>query len=251
MNTYKDTDIYARVTQKDRHVTIDLGATTDDKAVDISEHRLEPDTDAVAETFTELVDQTDVWLLCADRYFEDNVQYTLVPTDRAEFGVQSNTVRLTNERENVTVSGYREGLGFRYASYATAINSGVVTEQLSVDEDPADVDYRIQDGFDPEQFVPDADEIHEISNRRSEWIVAYNRSDRATESGAGYPHDFEVFIPIEDFDVEDDQSHREYGIGIDLPDTARTAWDGPDNIGQYGAQVTEFRLASEDEVPEE
>ena len=251
MPTYKDTDIYARVTQKDRHVTIDLGATTDDKAVDISEHRLEPDIDAAAETFEELVDQTDVWLLCADRYSAGNVQYTLVPTDRAEFGVESNTVRLTNERENVTVSGYRSGLGYRYASYATTINSGVVTEQLSVDEDPANQDYRIQDGFDPEQFGPDTDEIHEISNRQSEWIVAYNHSDRATEHGVGYPHDFEVFIPIEDFDLEDDQRRREYGIGIDLPDTARTVWDGPNNIGDYGMQATEFRLAAEDEVPEE
>ena len=251
MHTYKDTDIYARVTQKDRHVTIDLSATPTDKADDLSEHRLEPDTDAVAGTFAELVDQTDVWLLCADRYSEGNVQYTLVPTDRAEFGVESNTVRLTNERENVTVSGYRSHLGYRYASYATTINSGVVTEQLSVDEDPTYQDYQIQDSFDPEQFGPDADEMHEISSRQSEWIVAYNRSDRATESGVGYPHDFEVFIPIEDFAVEDDQSHREYGLGIDLPETARTAWDGPNNIGNYGMQVTEFRLASEDEVPDE
>ena len=251
MHTYKDTDIYARVTQKDRHVTINLGATPTDKAEDLSEHRLEPDIDAAAETFAELVDQTDVWLLCADRYSEGNVQYTLVPTDRAELGVESNTVRLTNERENVTVSGYRSSLGFRYASYATTISSEVVTEQLSVQEEPPIGDYRIQDGFDPEQFVPDTDELQEISNRQSEWIVAYNHSDRATEHGVGYSYDFEVFIPIEDVALEDDQSHREYGVGIDLPDTARTVWDGPSNIGNYGMQATEFRLAAEDEVPEE
>lgn len=251
MRTYKDTDIYARVTQKNRDVTIDLGATTDDKADDLSEHRLEPDTDAVADTFAELVDQTDVWLLCADRYSEGNPQYTLVPTDRAEFGVESNTVRLTNERENVTLQDYRSGLGFRYASYATTISSDAFDDQIRVDADSGNHEYRIRSGFDPEQFGPDADELHEISNRQSEWIVGYNRSDSASEHGVGYEYDFEVFIPIEDFEVENSQSHRDYGIGISLPNTARTTWNGPNDIDSYSMEMTEFRLATEDEVPDE
>lgn len=250
MTMLKDTDIYARVEQDERTTTINTGAGADNKAESIVNGLSEFGTST--DSLEELIEETDDWLVVIDEWLEDDRQLTLIPTDDVRFATNHTTIEtpeLSDSDNTIGVVGEHETLSNRYGSVMYTISDDVLTlDATDCERVDGAVGWASNSTALAAQLYDIDVDCYERSHHETEWVVVRNEHNHG---GAGEEYDYEVYIPIGDLEVEPDTTLDRAGVPIDLPSSARTRWDGPDNMGLYRMNATEILRANPDNVPEE
>jgi len=246
----KDTDIYARVERNDRTTTINTSAGADNKAESIVNGLSEFGTST--DSLEELIEETDEWLVVIDEWIEDDPQLTIIPTEDARFGMNTTTTEtpeLSASDNTIGVFGAHETLSNRYGSVMYTISDDALAlDAAECESTNGPARWTSNSGYLVDQLQAVDFDAYEHSHYETEWVVVRNENNRG---GVGEEHDYEVYIPIEDLEVETDPRLDMPGVPIELPSSARTVWDGPDNIGMYRMNATEILRANPENVPDE
>ena len=249
--TLHDTDIYARVSDDDGVPQVTTEASPDDKAPVMLET---PDSIANRyDSFEAMIRDVEEWAILRDRNQNGSVRcHTLCPVDdlnNVQPHIDDALLHIETAR-GVGVGNF-EHLSTRYFNELEIVSRETLQNRLAlnditVTQSDRGTEWQIETDSLDDYFYED-NPIRLEDDGRAEWVVAYNRRDIGGNGEHGAHLNHQIFLPVEDIEFTD----CVYGYGLDLPETARMYWDGPNNPGTYQMTISNMYVVSEQMVPPE
>ena len=241
----RDTEIYAKVIDKNRSVTIDNGASPIER------------TDLPGPSAQDVQPQVPDDLSSIDHQwagiFTGTSLGSLVPVSELEFVEGATRFGIRHSEHSIRMNHTYTNL---FGSYLRVFDADEIRLRF-LDIEPCD-DGR--DGFRTDMNANEFEEIHDMDVRSSmspqideeRWVRAHNDG---MEGGRGPDGNSAIYIPIDDLEVPPEWPGASYqNIPVDIHNNAvPDGWDldGEETeLEDHVLQATEVWIVSEDEVPQ-